>query len=64
MSMPQITRIIRRSNQGATQPFICQADDGKTYYVKGKSASIGERIREWIGANLAMAFGLNVPPNG
>jgi len=62
MFMPQITRIIRRSSQGATQPFICQADDGKTYYVKGKSASTGERIREWMGANLAMAFGLNVPP--
>ena len=62
MHTPQITRIIRRSNQGATRPFICHADDGNTYYAKGKSASTGERIREWMGGNLAKTFGLNVPP--
>ncbi|MEZ5480327.1 MAG: HipA family kinase [Thiolinea sp.] len=58
----QITEIIGRANQGATRPFICRAEDGKLYYVKGKSASTGERIREWIGANLAAVFGLTVPP--
>ena len=61
MHTPQITQIIRRTDQGATRPFICRADDGKVYYVKGKSASTGERIREWMGANLASAFGLAVP---
>lgn len=62
MHTPQIVEIIRRADQGATRPFICRADDGKIYYVKGKSASTGERIREWMGGNLAKAFGLNVPP--
>ena len=61
MPIPQITRIIRRSNQGATRPFVCHADDGNVYFVKGKSASTGERIREWMGGNLASAFGLTVP---
>lgn len=62
MINPQITQIIRRTDQGATRPFICRADDGYVYYVKGRSASTGERIREWMGAHLAQAFGLPVPP--
>ena len=61
MHTPQITQIIRRTDQGATRPFICRADDGEICYVKGKSASTGERIREWMGANLASVFGLAVP---
>lgn len=62
MTPPQITQIIRRTEQGATRPFICRADDGHIYYVKGQSASTGERIREWMGTHLADAFGLPVPP--
>jgi hypothetical protein len=62
MTTPQITQIIRRTDQGATRPFICRADDGNVYYVKGRSASTGERIREWMGTHLATAFGLPVPP--
>ena len=57
----QITEVIGRANQGATRPFICRADNGHIYYAKGKSASTGERIREWMGANMASAFGLAVP---
>lgn len=62
MTIPQITQIIRRTDQGATRPFICHTDDGHTYYAKGRSASTGERIREWMGTHLAKAFGLPVPP--
>lgn len=62
MNTPQITQIIRRSDQGATRPFVCRADDGYVYFVKGHSASTGERIREWMGTHLAQAFGLPVPP--
>lgn len=62
MNTPQITQIIRRTDQGATRPFVCRADDGYVYYVKGHSASTGERIREWMGTHLAQAFGLPVPP--
>lgn len=61
MKAPRIVEVMRRADQGATRPFVCRADDGKTYYVKGKSASTGERIREWMGSNLAMVFGLTVP---
>ncbi|OQX13492.1 MAG: hypothetical protein BWK73_11965 [Thiothrix lacustris] len=57
MNTPQITQIIRRTDQGATRPFVCRADDGYVYYVKGHSASTGERIREWMGTHLAQAFG-------
>lgn len=62
MNTPQITQIIRRTDQGATRPFVCRAADGYVYYVKGHSASTGERIREWMGTHLAQAFGLPVPP--
>ena len=62
MNTPQIIQIIRRTDQGATRPFVCRAADGYVYYVKGHSASTGERIREWMGTHLAQAFGLPVPP--
>ena len=62
MINPQITQVIRRTDQGATRPFICRADDDHIYYVKGRSASSGERIREWMGTQLAQAFGLPAPP--
>lgn len=58
----EVTEIRGRSRQGATLPFICKASDGKDYFVKGKSASIIERIKEWIGGNLGRAFGLPIPP--
>jgi len=58
----EIVEIQERSEQGATKPFICKGADGQVYFVKGRSASTAERIREWMGANLAKAFGLNIPP--
>lgn len=59
--MIEITEIIRRAEQGKTYPYLCQADDGKFYYVKGKSASFRGLVCEWMGANLAFGLGLNVP---
>ena len=35
MNTPQIIQIIRRTDQGATRPFVCRAADGYVYYVKG-----------------------------
>lgn len=62
MDEVQITSIIRKVSQGATEPYLCEADDNSQYVVKGKTASRKELIYEWIVANLAIKFGLPVPP--
>lgn len=59
--MITITEVIRRSDQGVTRPFICRADDGFLYYVKGSNAGYGTNIREWICGNIAKMFCLPVP---
>ncbi|NOT85661.1 MAG: hypothetical protein HOP02_12980 [Methylococcaceae bacterium] len=60
--MLEIVEIIRPADQGRTTPFLCNASDGKAYYVKGYAASIAGLIKEWLGAHLAKAFELPVPP--
>ena len=54
--MLEITKIKKRSDQGMTRPFVCEATNGKTYYVKGKAANASGLIKEWLGAQLAKAF--------
>ncbi len=41
--------------------IMCIVEDDNHYIVKGKSASLGERISEWIGASLGIAFDLPIP---
>lgn len=60
--MLEIEEIIRPADQGRTTPFLCNASDGNTYYVKGYAASAAGLMKEWLGAHLAQAFGLPVPP--
>ena len=60
--MLEITKIKKRSNQGMTQPFLCEGSNGKTYYVKGKAANASGLIKEWLGAQLANAFVLPLAP--
>lgn len=60
--MLEIEEIIRPADQGRTTPFLCNASDGNAYYVKGYAASVAGLMKEWLGAYLAQAFGLPVPP--
>lgn len=60
--MLEINEIIKPADQGRTSPFLCKAFDGHLYYVKGYAASVNGLIKEWMGAHLAQAFGLPVPP--
>jgi hypothetical protein len=60
--MLEIVEIIKPADQGRTSPFLCKASDGHLYYVKGYAASVSGLIKEWMGAHLAQAFGLPVPP--
>jgi len=59
--MLEITEIIKRSNQGATNPFICKASDGRFYYIKGRAATAAGLIKEWLGAQFANAMALPLP---
>lgn len=55
-----IDEVLGRSQQGATEPFICQGDDGSVYFVKGIGAGRRSQVCEWVAAQLATAFGLPV----
>ncbi len=59
--MLEVIEVIRRSEQGMTQPFICRDEEGDIYFVKGKGAGRDSQIYEWIAGNLAVALGLPLP---
>lgn len=62
MNQPTIVieEILGRATQGVTKPFICKADDGQTYYVKGIGAGRRSQIAEWVSAQLATHYGLPI----
>lgn len=60
--MLQISEVLYQSTQGMAAPFICMADDGLRYYVKGRDYCGREsQLCEYFGWHLANAFGLPVP---
>lgn len=56
-----IVEITDRSTDGRTMPFKCRGDDGRLYYVKGRSATHESLICEWMAGHLAARMGLNLP---
>lgn len=58
----QIVEVLRRSEQGLTKPFICRAEDGEIYFVKGKDAGRDSQICEWVAGRLAQLIGLPIAP--
>jgi hypothetical protein len=61
MPQPVIYEIRRRSRQGATQPFLCCADDGQQYWVKGAKAGNEALCAEWIAGRLGQIMRLPIP---
>jgi hypothetical protein len=60
--MPVINEILERSVQGKTEPFLCGADDGRRYYVKGRNATQRGLCAEFVAGTLGREyFGLPVP---
>jgi hypothetical protein len=61
-----ITEVIGRSEQGATRPFLCYADDWMAYYVKGAYAGKNSLCCEWVASRLARLLveeeSLSLPP--
>jgi hypothetical protein len=62
LTYPQIINVFSRSEQGMTRPYLCGADDGQVYFVKGNYAGRRSLICEWLAGNLAMEFGLPIAP--
>lgn len=58
--MLEIEEILRRTEQGVTEPFLCRASDNALYYVKGRNIGVRDLICEWLSANLASDFGLPI----
>ncbi|MDR9777393.1 hypothetical protein RJJ65_33115 [Rhizobium hidalgonense] len=58
----EIEEVLRRSEQGATAPYICRGTNDKLYYVKGRGAGYDSLVKEWIAGNLARRFGLPIAP--
>lgn len=56
-----VTEIIRRLEQGTTQPFLVRAEDGALYVAKGREATRRGQMAEWICAHLARGLGLELP---
>lgn len=60
--MLEVVEIIRKSDSGTQEPFICRASDNQTYYVKGSAkTNRASLINEFICAELARAIGLPQP---
>lgn len=59
--MFEVIEIIRKIEQGRTEPYLCGASDGNEYVVKGKTTQGKGRIVEYICAHIGKAFDLPIP---
>jgi len=59
--MIQIVEVMGRASQGMTRPFVCRADDGEVYFVKGTGAGRRGQICEWVAGRLGQDLGLPIP---
>lgn len=59
--MVEIVEVIRRFEQGFTEPYLCRCDDGNLYVVKGSNATYSHLAAEVLCGHLAKDFGLPIP---
>ena len=62
MTALRVVEIVRRMEQGRTQPFLVRAEDGALYVAKGRTATRQGLCAEWLCAHLGWALGLPIPP--
>jgi hypothetical protein len=58
----RIVEVLGHAEQGKSLPYLCRAEDGKLYYVKGQQTNRASLWAEWICAHLAQALKLPIPP--
>lgn len=51
-----------RAATGPSRPFLCEAEDGRSFFVKGNNVSPDQLLLEWMLGNLARDCGLPVAP--
>ena len=59
--MLQIIEIIRKMEQGFTEPYLCRAEDDELYVIKRANATYKGLVKEWVSASLGKEFGLPIP---
>lgn len=60
--VPNVIEIVRRINEGSTQPFLCKCDDGLLYVLKSKPSMPPKNLlAEFIAGCLAQCVGLPLP---
>jgi hypothetical protein len=61
-AIPNVIEVIRRLNEGSTQPYLCKCDDGRLYVLKSKpSMPPRNLLAEFISGCLADDIGLPIP---
>ncbi|EAA5961766.1 hypothetical protein EU853_23450 [Salmonella enterica subsp. enterica serovar Stanleyville] len=61
-AIPNVVEVIRRINEGSTQPFLCKCDDGQLYVLKSKPSMPPKNLlAEFISGCLAQDIGLTLP---
>ena len=59
---PNVIEIIRRINEGSTQPYLCKCDDGNLYVLKSRPSMPPKNLlAEYISGCLALEIGLPLP---
>ncbi len=56
----QLVEVIRVMEQGLSNPFLCKAENGDEYIVKGEVSGRKSQISEWICGNLAKILELPI----
>lgn len=59
--MKRIKEIIGLLQEGATEPMLCRADDGRAYAVKHRGCGRDALIREWIAGRIGRKLDLPIP---
>ena len=62
MTVLRVSEIIRRMEQGRTEPFLVRTEDDALYIAKGRSTTPAGLAGEWVCAHIGRALGLPVPP--
>lgn len=60
--IPKLISVCGRSQTGVSRPFLCEAQDGNMYYVKGANVVAEQLVFEYVFGRLAEECGLPVAP--
>lgn len=58
----QLISVCGRAETGLSRPFLCQAEDGNSYFVKGDNVAPEQLVIEYVISRLAEESGLPVAP--